>query len=370
MIRYLIEKEFKQIFRNPFIPRIIVALPLLAMLVFPWATNQEIKDIRIEIVDYDQSSYSMRLAGKIEASSYFVSTGPSTTYETALPEIEAGNTDIIMEIESGFEKKLLTGDNAAVMLSANAVNSMKSSLGVGYLSGILRDFAGELREAHLPTSGKSLLPVISLVSHNRFNVSLDYKVFMVPALMVMLLTIICGFLPALNIVGEKESGTIEQINVTPVGKFAFIISKLIPYWAIGFFVLTVCLLLAGWVYGLVPAGNLFTIYFFTFIYVIGISGIGLVISNYSETLQQSMFVIFFFMIIMLLMSGLFTPVASMPSWAQHLTIINPLKYFIQVMRAVYLKGSDIAHLWTHLTALCSFALFFNIWAIWSYKKNK
>jgi ABC-2 type transport system permease protein len=185
-----------------------------------------------------------------------------------------------------------------------------------------------------------------------------------------LLTIICGFLPALNIVGEKETGTIEQINVTPVSKFTFIVSKLIPYWIIGLFVLTVCLLLGAFIYGLIPSGNLLTVYFFAIIYIVSISGIGLVISNYSETLQQSMFVIFFFMIVMILMSGLFTPVASMPSWAQYLTVINPLKYFIQVMRAICLKGSDITHLMTQLAALCSFALFFNAWAVLSYKKNK
>jgi ABC-2 type transport system permease protein len=238
------------------------------------------------------------------------------------------------------------------------------------LSGIVRDFAGELHNDRLPSPANNTLPVISVVSQNRFNVFLDYKVFMVPALIVMLLTIICGFLPALNIVGEKELGTIEQINVTPVNKFTFIIAKLIPYWLIGFVVQTICLGLAALVYGLIPAGNLLTIYFFAIIYILVVSGIGLVISNHSETMQQSMFVIFFFMIIMILMSGLFTPVTSMPQWAQDLTVINPLKYFIQVMRMVYLKGSSIFQLGTQLFALCSFALFFNTWAVLSYRKSK
>jgi ABC-2 type transport system permease protein len=366
---FLIEKEFRQIFRNPFIPKITVALPLMVMLVFPWATDQEIKNIRIGVVDRDRSVYSGRLTGKIDASSYFILSGLPATNEEALQAVESGNADVILEIEPGFEKKLLTGENATVMLSANAVNSMKSGLGSGYLSGILRDFAEELREEHLPVSGKSSFPAISVVSQNRFNIFMDYKIFMLPALMVMLLTIICGFLPALNIVGEKETGTIEQINVTPVSKFTFIVSKLVPYWTIGLFVLTVCLLLAAPVYGLIPSGSLFTVYFFAIIYIVGISGIGLVISNYSETLQQSMFVIFFFLIVMIMMSGLFTPIASMPQWAQYLTAVNPLKYFIQVMRAVCLKGSDIAHLTTQLVALCAFALFFNGWAVASYRKK-
>jgi ABC-2 type transport system permease protein len=192
---------------------------------------------------------------------------------------------------------------------------------------------------------------------------------MVPALIVMLITVICGFLPTLNIVSEKEFGTIEQINVTPVNKFTFILSKLIPYWIIGFFVLTFCLGLAALVYGLIPVGNLLVIYFFALVYILAVSGMGLVISNYSSTMQQAMFVIFFFMIVMILMSGLFTPVASMPQWAQNITIFNPLKYFIQVMRMIYLKGSSLVNLGTQLFALCIFAFFFNIWATLSYRKN-
>jgi ABC-2 type transport system permease protein len=342
----------------------------MAILIFPWAANQEIKDIQVDIVDHDHSSYSKRLTEKIAASSYFVLTGVSATNEEALQNVEAGQADIILEIESGFEKNLIRDNRAGVMLSANAVNGMKGALSSNYLGGIVRDFAGELRNDRSPALAKHALPVVTVASQNRFNVFLDYKVFMIPALIVMLLTIICGFLPALNIVGEKELGTIEQINVTPVNKFTFIIAKLIPYWLIGFVVMTLCLGLAALVYGLIPAGNLLTIYFFAIIYILIVSGIGLVISNHSETMQQSMFVIFFFMMIMILMSGLFTPVTSMPQWAQHLTIVNPLKYFIQVMRMVFLKGSGIFQLGTQLLALCAFALFFNTWAVLSYRKSK
>jgi ABC-2 type transport system permease protein len=262
-----------------------------------------------------------------------------------------------LEIPPGFEKDLVAQGNAKVMIAANAVDGMKGGLGANYLSGIVRDYTGDRS-------------IIRIESQNRFNVFLDYKIFMIPALIVMLLTIICGFLPTLNIVGEKEAGTIEQINVTPIGKFTFILSKLIPYWLIGFFVMTFCLALAALIYGLLPAGSLLTVYLFAGIYILAVSGMGLVISNYSSTMQQAMFVIFFFMIIMILMSGMFTPVSSMPQWAQDITIVNPLKYFIRVMRMVYLKGSGQVNLGTQLFALGAFALFFNIWAVLSYRKSK
>ena len=192
---------------------------------------------------------------------------------------------------------------------------------------------------------------------------------MIPALMVMLLTLICGFLPALNIVSEKEVGTIEQINVTPVPKFIFILAKLLPYWLIGFVVLTVCFILAWLIYGIVPVGHFLLIYFFAVLFVLVMSGFGLVISNYSATMQQSMFVMWFCLLVVILMSGLFTPISSMPEWAQLITIFNPLRYFMEVMRMIYLKGSGFFDLLPQLGILLLFAVVFNSWAVISYRKN-
>ncbi|KAB5200913.1 ABC transporter permease, partial [Bacteroides thetaiotaomicron] len=203
-----------------------------------------------------------------------------------------------------------------------------------------------------------------------FNPNLNYKLYMIPALMGMLLTLICGFLPALNVVSEKEVGTIEQINVTPVPKFTFILAKLLPYWITGFIVLTLCFLLAWLLYGITPVGHFIVIYFLAILFVFVMSGFGLVISNYSATMQQSMFVMFFFMLILMLMSGLFTPVSSMPEWAQVITYFNPLKYFMEGMRMVYLKGSSLLELLSEIGVLFLFALGFNTWAVISYRKNQ
>ncbi len=369
MIRFLIEKEFKQIRRNPFLPKMMAGFTLMMMMVMPWAADQEIKNIKICLVDHDHSTYSERLIQKIGASSYFRLINVLSGNEEAIQSIEAGKSDMILEIQPDFEKNIVTTGNARVMISANAVNGIKGGLGSSYLAGILNDYAAEIRNEQGLSAAGAGLPVMHVVTQNRFNPHLDYKVFMVPALMVILLTMLCGFLPALNIVGEKETGTIEQINVTPVSKFTFIMAKLIPYWTIGFVVLTVCFGLAMLVYGLTPAGNIATIYLFATIYILTVSGIGLVISNHSSTMQQAMFVMFFFMMIFIMMSGLFTPISSMPKWAQAITLFNPLKYFMQVMRMVYLKGSSIGELTTQFIALSCFALFFNLWAILSYKKK-
>ncbi len=371
MLKFLIEKEFKQIVRNSFLPRMIIMMPLMMMLVMPWAADQEVKNVKLSVVDNDHSAYSERLVQKITSSGYFQLTDVSDTNGEAMKSIESGQADIILEIQNEFERDMINEGTGRVMISANSVNGTKGTLGSSYLSSILTDYSGELREEYgVHTAGpRAEIPNFRVMPQYKFNPHLDYKVFMVPALMVMLLTMLCGFLPALNIVGEKEAGTIEQINVTPVSKLMFVLAKLIPYWIIGFIVLSICMCLAVFVYGLYPVGNLVTIFFFATIYILVVSGMGLVISNYSDTMQQAMFVMFFFMMILILMSGLFTPVTSMPQWAQAITIFNPLKYFMQVMRLVYLKGSTFSEMTTQFLALCVFALALNTWAILSYKKS-
>jgi ABC-2 type transport system permease protein len=212
-------------------------------------------------------------------------------------------------------------------------------------------------------------PKLEIVTQNRYNPYLDYKTFMIPALMIILLIVLCGILPALNIVSEKERGTIEQINVTPIPKYLFIFSKLIPYWIIGIVIISICMVLAYLVYGLAPVGNLFIIYLFAFMFILTISGFGLVISNYSATMQQALFVTFFFIIIFQLMSGLLTPVRSMPEWAQWITVIVPPKYLIHAFRQLYLKGSGFGDLLPDFFALFGFLCFFSAWAVFSYRKS-
>jgi ABC-2 type transport system permease protein len=370
MIRFLIEKELKQIRRNRFVPRIIAAMPLMMMFVFPWAANQEIRDVKLAVVDNNHSSFSERLVSKIAASGYFKLANVSSSFSEAMRSIELGESAIILEITSNFEQDMVRGEAGKVMISANAVNGMKGGLGSSYLSSILADYSDELRKEAGGKAAASEAPSFSVVPQYKFNPHLNYKVFMIPALMVMLLTMLCGFLPALNIVGEKEAGTIEQINVTPVRRLDFVLAKLIPYWLIGFAMLGLCMALAALVYEIYPMGKLSIIFLFAGIYLLVVSGMGLVVSNYSDTMQQAMFVMFFFVMILLLMSGLFTPIRSMPAWAQALAAINPLKYFIEVMRLVYLKGSGFGQLTLQFLALCSFAIIFNVWAVVSYRKTK
>jgi ABC-2 type transport system permease protein len=369
IIKYLIEKEFKQLKRNPFLSRFVFAFPFIMLAILPLAANFEVKDINLSVIDNSHSPYSRRLVQKIAASDYFHLTNVSNSYRKALKSVEQDESDIILEIPGSFERDLIREQGANVLISANAVNAMKGGLGSAYLAGIVAEYNGEVRAELLPATGKSVQSGMDITKVFRFNPLLKYKYTMVPAIMVMLMTMICGFLPAFNIVSEKENGTIEQMNVTPVDKFSLILSKLIPYWVIGFVVLTICFGVAWLFYGMWPKGSLLTIYLFASVFVLAFSGLGLVISNYAKTLQQAMFMVFFIVMTFIFMSGLYTPVDNMPHWAQRISDISPLKYFIQVMRLVYLKGSTTADLIKPFLALCGFAAVLNTWAVFSYRKS-
>jgi ABC-2 type transport system permease protein len=343
----------------------------MVMLVMPWVATLDIRNISVVIVDSDRSRLSERLIRDIDVSGYFHLASVADDYKSAMSSIEYGIADVILEIPSNFEKDLTNTQTAPVQISINTVNGTKAALGGSYLGQILQQFSADL----LQNSGSSSpasdpMKRLEVVVQNRYNPYLDYKVFMIPALMIILLIVLCGILPALNIVDEKERGTIEQINVTPVPRFLFIIAKLIPYWVIGFIVITICMLLAYFVYGLAPAGNILMIYLFAFLFTLSISGFGLVISNYSATMQQALFVTFFFVMIFQLMSGLLTPIRSMPEWAQTITVFIPPRYFIHAIRLLYLKGSSFSDLTTDFFALLAFVCFFGGWAVVSYRKSQ
>ncbi|MDR0712432.1 MAG: ABC transporter permease [Prevotellaceae bacterium] len=370
MLKFLIEKEFKQLVRHSFLPKLIILMPCVMLLLMPWVASYDVKNVNVCLLDNDRSTLSSRMAQKVSATSYFHLTAAASGYSEAMQSIESGKADLILEIQPGFERLLMRENEAEVMISVNAVNGVKGGLGSSYLLNILSEYAAELRSEQFPSMSAAASGSFQVQASYFFNPSLNYKAYMVPALMVLLITLLCGFLPALNIVSEKEAGTIEQLNVTPVGKLTFIVAKLIPYWIVGFIVISMGFALAALLYNLTPAGSFGTIYLFMGVYVLALSGFGLVISSYSSAMQQAMLVAFFFIMILVLMSGLFTPVSSMPQWAQSITIFNPLKYFMQVMRMVYLKGSGVGDMLPQLLALCGFALFSNTWAMLTYKKTK
>lgn len=344
MIKYLIQKEFLQIRRNAFLPKLIIMFPIVIMCVMPWVMQMEVKNIVVDVVDIDHTVESQRLVQQIAASNYFIFGGQKATYAEAMKDIEKGKADVILEIRGG-----------KYLIAANAVNGTKGSMGSAYLSQIV--------SSNVTHHTSNITPL------TLYNKGQNYKLYMIPALFAIVMMLMTGFLPTLNIVGEKEAGTIEQINVTPVSKWSFILAKLIPYWLIALFVITVCLLLAWLVYGITPAGPVWLIYVLAMLLALFFSSFGLIVSNYSDTMQQAMFVMWFFVVSIMLLSGLFTPTRSMPQWAYLTTYINPMHYFIDAIRTVFIRGGGLHETAHQVLALAGIGTLMGCWAVQSYKKN-
>ena len=363
-LKFLLKKEFRQFFRNPFLPKVVVMFPLTVMLVIPWVTTMDVHHINVSVVDNDRSSLSRRFVSNVSASDYFTLKSVNSRYSESLSELERGEVDAIMVLPRGFEASLARRVPAKADISANGVNALKGSLGMQYLGRVLTGTVSEFRsERGLP----GLADGISV--QNRYNPTLDYRFYMIPAVMIMLLIMLCGFLPALNLVGEKETGTIEQINVTPLGKFVFTLAKLIPYWIIGLAVLSLAVLIAWLVYGLHPAGSLSAICLAAVLFILAMSGLGVIVANFSDTMLQAMMLMFFIVMLFVMMSGLLTPVASMPLWAQAVTRYLPPGYLVDIMRSVYLKGTSIVDMWSDYAAIAFFAVVFDLLAAITYRKQ-
>jgi ABC-2 type transport system permease protein len=368
-LKFLLQKEFRQIFRDPAIIRIIFVMPMIQLLVLPWAADYEVKNIQLSVVDHDHSDYSRQLVSKLTASGYFQLENYSGSFNNAMQAVERDAADLILEIPVSFEKTLVKEDEATLFMAVNAINGVKANLGAAYLRSILQDFNREVRLEWIQFPRFSPETQIEVTSSNWFNPVLNYKYFMVPGILVILVTMVGSFLASLNIVREKEIGTIEQINVTPVKKHHFILGKLIPFWILGLLVLSIGLLLARIAYGIVPAGNLLVIYSFAGVYLLAVLGLGLLISTYTGNQQQAMLLSFFMMMVFILLSGLYTSIDSMPKWAQYITKINPVTYFIDVMRMVVLKGSGFRDILPHMLTVFGFAVGLNTWAVINYKKR-
>ena len=344
MIKYLIQKEFLQIRRNAFLPKLIIMFPIVIMCVMPWVMQMEVKNIVVDVVDIDHTVESQRLVQQIAASNYFIFGGQKSTYAEAMKDIEKGRADVILEIRNG-----------KYLIAANAVNGTKGSMGSAYLSQIVT--------SNVKHQTSNITPL------TLYNTGQNYKLYMIPALFAIVMMLMTGFLPTLNIVGEKEAGTIEQMNVTPVSKWSFILAKLIPYWLIALFVITVCLVLAWLVYGITPTGPVWLIYVLAMLLALFFTSFGLIVSNYSDTMQQAMFVMWFFVVSIMLLSGLFTPTRSMPQWAYLTTYINPMHYFIDAIRTVFIRGGGLHETAHQVLALAGIGTLMGCWAVQSYKKN-
>jgi ABC-2 type transport system permease protein len=364
---FLLEKEFRQLMRNRQLLGILLIAPLIQLVLLPLAANYTVKNINMVVVDSDHSPISQRLVHKVTASGNFRLQGYAASYNEALHWVEEDKADLILQIPSNFEKNLVRENFNSVYIAINAIEGTKANLGGGYLAGIIRDFNENIRVTWMAKGMET--PQVIVASSNWFNPYMNYHLYIVPAILVSLITSIAAMQSAFNIVQEKESGTIEQINVSPIRKHIFILGKLIPFLFLGIFLFTLGMVVGWLFYGLVPLGKLYVLYISVVVYMFTMLGLGLLISTYSQTHQQALSLSFFFINIFNIMSGTFNSVDSMPDWAKTLVQAFPPSHFIRITRMVFLKGSGLSDISYHLGMIFLIGVVLNGWAVLNYHKT-
>ncbi|HNW69685.1 MAG TPA: ABC transporter permease [Bacteroidales bacterium] len=366
---FILQKEFTQIRRNRMMLPIIFVVPLVQLLILVNAANMEMKHIKICIVDNDLSSSSRLLTGKFSNSKFFTVTGNTFNMEDATRQVENGRAEMILNIPSGFERTLVRENKSNIQMLFNAINGTVAGISNAYASQILAAGNREIISRwYGVTKMQDGAGAINVIPSFWYNPDMNYKIFMVPAILVLLVTIIGMMLAALNIVREKEMGNIEQINVTPIRKIHFIIGKLLPFWIIALVMLAFGLLLGKIIYDIPIVGNLGLLFAVAGIYLLAMQGFGLMVSNSAATQQQAMFAIFFFILIFIMMSGIFTPTDSMPQWAQIINYANPVAYFMRIIRMILLKGSGFSDILRDFIILSCYSIAVITVAVFRYRK--
>lgn len=368
-IFYIIQKEFIQVFRNKTMLPMIFMLPLVQMLILVPASTYDLKSIDVYVVDNDFTQTSKDLISRFEASPFFRIKNTSFDLADAENSFEKDETDFILEIPANFERTLVHDDEASVQLLINAIDGNKASLIYAYAFEIISGFNKGIIAEWKGMPGFDSLKSIDARDNYWFNPELGYSWFMASGILGILVTIIGMFLSGMNLVREKEIGTIEQLNVTPIKKYQFIFGKLFPFVIIALFDLAFGLTIAHLVFGLPVTGSIFLLFGFATLYLFGVLGLGLFISTLADTQQQVMFITYFVLLIFILMGGVFTPVEYMPELAQILNRLNPTYYFIRIVRMIALTGSGFTDLFEEFVSLIMIGAAFLSLAIWKYRKT-
>ena len=348
-LRFLLKKEYLQIFRDRIMVAQLLLLPVIQLALLANAATFEIRSARLIVVDDDRSATSRGLVDRMRAAGRFELVGTTASAARADEAMMRRQAGVILRIPREFERDLVRTRSAPVQLVLNAEDGAAAGVTLAYAQRIIAEYASELAATLRVASSTSEGPVpgqgrLDVRARGWYNPELDYRLYMVPGILVQLVTMVGTLLTALNIVREKELGTLEQLNVTPVTRGQFIAAKLIPLWSLGLVALSIGMLVARFAFHVPMRGSVLLVFGTASIYLLAALGVGLLVSTIVSTQQQAMFVTFFIILVYLLMSGLFTPVRSMPTWAQWIAQANPVMHFIEIMRAVMLRGAGLSEI--------------------------
>ena len=402
-ILILIKKEFLQVFRNPLLLSILVVAPMVEFMIFPFCADYEIKVLNIAFIDNDHSQISKDIINSFNASDIFVSKGNLTNKKKADEMMKHDKIDLLIEIPYNFENHLYNNESTQIAITANAINSVKAGIGTGYVQEIIGGYMQDFASSHSPSNLQSMVqqvqndmpavfpttkdaaakaqqttrPSVSIAQKPIainisniywYNEQMNYKNLIVPGILVILVTLIGCYVTALNLVREKEIGTIEQVNVTPIKRWQFLLGKMIPFWLLGMTEFMVGLVIMKFVFGISVQGSVPLLLGLTAIYLFVMLGLGFFISSVSENQLQSMFIVLFLFIVFVLLSGVFTPTEGMPGWARYINYANPMSFYIEIIKKIILKGSEFESMVQETVVLSIMAVIINTGAVLSYKE--
>lgn len=371
-LRQMLVKEFIQVFRDKRTRFILFGPPIIQMVIFGYAANLEIQHVPMVIIDYENSQVSRDLVSRFQGSRYFDVREQTLDRAKVHRMIDRGEVLAAVQINAGFSELLRKGQTAPVQVILDAGNSNTALVSLGYINQVASKFAQDYQTQTLSRTSPSLLrlmPSIVLERQPWFNPDLRSQWFFVPGVMGNLVTLVIVLLTAFAIVREREIGTLEQIMVTPITQVEFILGKTIPFFLIGLF--DAALITAvGTIWFQVPLrGSLLVLASGTVLYLLCVLGIGLLISTLSENQQQAMVSAFFFLMPAIIFSGFASPITSMPAWLQWLTYANPLRYFVVILRGIFLKGVGFDVLWPQMASLAVFSFLILLASVLRFHKS-
>ena len=357
-IKQMLRKEFIQTLRDPHTRFLLIGPPIIQMLVFGYAATLEVKHVALAVLDLDNTQESRELVSRFTASRYFDLQKYAARRDELREGIDRGDFLVALEIHSGFAQRLRNGQGASVQVLVDCSNSNTALVALGYLSQIGAQFAQDYQTDRMRRTAPQLasfVPQVQLETRPWFNESLNSQWYFVPGVIGNLMLILVMMLTAFAVVREREIGTLEQVMVTPIRRWEFILGKTLPFFLIGCFDATMLSLLGTFWFGVPFRGKVAVLALGLITYMLAALGLGLYLSTISATQQQAMLASFFFIMPMITLSGFGNPISSMPVFFQKLNYINPVAYAMVVLRSVYLKGVGFEVLWPDIAAMAGLA---------------
>ncbi len=354
-IRQMLIKEFIQVFRDPRMRAVVLVVPCMEVLVIGYAVNMDIRDIRTAVYDLDNTPASRELLARFSESGYFNVVARVDDDRRMQDLVDRSAVQIVLRIDHGFSGDLAAGRTASIQVICDGTDSNTAAIAMSYVSRITSDYAGRMLAQRIERDRGLANPPVQVDFRPRawFNENLDSRNYFVPGVIVIVVSLVSLLLTSMAVVREKEIGTIEQIMVTPITPAEFILGKTMPFVVISFVDVTLILLIGVFWFGVPLRGSILLLYFSTGLYLLSMLGMGLLISTVSQTQQQALMSTFLFFFPAMLLSGFSFPIANMPPLIQWLTFLNPVAYYLVIVRTIFLKGIGLAYLWPHLLALAA-----------------